>query len=354
MIISGYLYTKSFSKAQIHSLSQALIPSQLIPKLIRFAVPYTMVYLVEVIAHIFLSPKGIMEILLMYLAGGWGPGTYYIPFMFQFVFFVPFLYLLIERKGARGLLVCWISTFVYEFLQKAYGMNVECYTFIVLRYAFHIAFGCYLALYSLDSLQKFLRIGILLITVDKGYRYKLIGMTTISVEQIFIIAPGEGYGAVGKSTTPTVVTVGTMYHKPPHWIQLIGIFGRKIDAFHIMEETNHAAFISSFFQAFGYDTEHRTVDKDNIIRLCFTHYLANTLRSEAEIVAERHIEHSPHVFQQCAMMSLVVDKIGIHVALTYNLLQHMAVQLAGFLTALGHPKGFLIAYDQYLHSFFLR
>ena len=159
MIISGYLYTKSFSKAQIHSLSQALTPSQLIPKLIRFAVPYTMVYLVEVLAHIFLSPKGIMEILLMYLAGGWGPGTYYIPFMFQFVFFVPFVYLLIERKGSKGLLICWIGTFIYELLQKAYGMNVECYTFIVLRYAFHIAFGCYLALYSLDSLPKPLRIG---------------------------------------------------------------------------------------------------------------------------------------------------------------------------------------------------
>ncbi len=159
MIISGYLYSKSFLRAHIHSLEQAFTPSQLISKLIRFAVPYTIIYLVEVVAHIFLSPKSILEFLLMYLAGGWGPGTYYIPFMFQFVFLVPFIYLLIERKGAKGLLICWTGTLVYEFLQKAYGMNVECYTFIVLRYTFHIAFGCYLALYSLDSLPKPLRIG---------------------------------------------------------------------------------------------------------------------------------------------------------------------------------------------------
>ena len=77
----------------------------------------------------------------------------------KFFIFPHSFYLLIERKGSKGLLICWIGTFIYELLQKAYGMNVECYTFIVLRYAFHIAFGCYLALYSLDSLPKPLRIG---------------------------------------------------------------------------------------------------------------------------------------------------------------------------------------------------
>ena len=159
MIISGYLSAKSFSKARANTLSEVLNPTQLVSKLIRFAVPYTIVYLAEVIAHIVLSPKNIMEIILMYLAGGWGPGTYYIPFMFQFVFFVPFIYLLIERKGAKGLALCWAGTLLYEFLQKAYGMNVECYTFIVLRYTFHIAFGCYLALHSIDTLPKMLRIG---------------------------------------------------------------------------------------------------------------------------------------------------------------------------------------------------
>ena len=79
--------------------------------------------------------------------------------MFQFVFYVPVIYLLIARKGAKGLALCWAGTLLYEFLQKAYGMNVECYTFIVLRYTFHIAFGCYLALHSIDTLPKMLRIG---------------------------------------------------------------------------------------------------------------------------------------------------------------------------------------------------
>ena len=159
MMISGYLTAKSYTRAQVHSLGQAFMPAQLKAKLLRFTVPYTIVFLAEVIAHIFLSPKGIVEIFLMYLAGGWGPGTYYIPFMFQFIFFVPFIYLFIERKGAKGLILCWAGTLVYEILQKAYGMNVECYTFLVLRYTFHIAFGCYLALYSIDSIPKQLRIG---------------------------------------------------------------------------------------------------------------------------------------------------------------------------------------------------
>ena len=52
MIISGYLSAKSFSKARANTLSEALNPTQLVSKLIRFAVPYTIVYLAEVIAHI--------------------------------------------------------------------------------------------------------------------------------------------------------------------------------------------------------------------------------------------------------------------------------------------------------------
>ncbi|MEE3405078.1 MAG: hypothetical protein VZR73_13440, partial [Acutalibacteraceae bacterium] len=38
MIISGYLSAKSFTKAGTHTLSDALNPTQLLSKLIRFAV----------------------------------------------------------------------------------------------------------------------------------------------------------------------------------------------------------------------------------------------------------------------------------------------------------------------------
>ena len=148
MFISGFLNARSFEKKQIVSITDCYKKSVVVPRLTRLIVPFTMMYFLEVCIHLIFSPKMAYEYVLMYLCGGWGDGTYYVPVMIQFVFSFPLIYFLIKWNKKKGLFLSFTLTLLYELIQRAYQMNVECYTNILFRYLFLIASGCYAGLYS--------------------------------------------------------------------------------------------------------------------------------------------------------------------------------------------------------------
>jgi len=147
MIISGFVYSKSFDANKIVSIENAYAFPNIYKKVMRFTIPFIIAFLIEEIAIVMSGTASItiFEIIFSFLKGGVGPGSYYYPIMIQFIFVFPVIYFIIKRHDFNGVIICGIINFVYELLKSAYSMNEECYRLLVFRYILVIAFGAYLA-----------------------------------------------------------------------------------------------------------------------------------------------------------------------------------------------------------------
>ena len=148
MVISGYVYTKSYLKKEIVNFEGMYKKTILIEKIVRYTFPFFLVYIVEAAARIYMHQLdlNLLEIIFDFLRGGAGHGGYYYPIMLQFIFCFPIIYGIINYNAERGLFICLGINFVYEVIQRAYSMNEECYRLLIFRYFFLISYGCYLAL----------------------------------------------------------------------------------------------------------------------------------------------------------------------------------------------------------------
>ena len=146
MIISGYLNYLSYQKSSIDDFEKAYRPSVVMPKVVRFTVPFAIVYVVEIILYTIQGYRfGISELIRSFFTGGYGPGSYYFPLMLQLIFVFPMIYLLVKKKGFRGVVICGVLNGAFEFLKWTYGMNEGFYRLVIFRYLLLIAYGCYLA-----------------------------------------------------------------------------------------------------------------------------------------------------------------------------------------------------------------
>ncbi len=150
MIISGYVCSKSLKRKQIQNFEDAYARKYILRRFIRFTCPFAILYTVEIILYskngeyikLF---KGGYKVLLNFINGGYGQGSYYYPLMIQSIFVIPVVYFIIKKKKYHGLLYCGVFNALYELTQRAYNMNEECYRLLIFRYMLPIAFGSYMA-----------------------------------------------------------------------------------------------------------------------------------------------------------------------------------------------------------------
>lgn len=150
MIISGYVYAFSYRKNKIECFSEAYLPKNVIPKLIRYTIPYMVAFVIEIsymISKQKLAVDGELPLTLVksFIVGGFGPGTYYYPMMIQFVFVYPVVYFIVKRYELKGVLAVGLLNALYELIQCAYNMNYGCYRLLIFRYLLLIAVGCYIS-----------------------------------------------------------------------------------------------------------------------------------------------------------------------------------------------------------------
>lgn len=143
MVISGYLYAKSFESKGIDTFEKAYGLKSIVEKILRFTIPFLVAFIIEVVYVQFFMP-GTYDFGLVFLQGGLGPGSYYYPVMIQFIFLFPIIYFIVKKYLFKGLLICLGMNAIYEVLHWAYGMNEGCYRLLALRYIFVIAFGVFL------------------------------------------------------------------------------------------------------------------------------------------------------------------------------------------------------------------
>jgi peptidoglycan/LPS O-acetylase OafA/YrhL len=103
-----------------------------------------MAYFVEVIFDIILGNFTFYNMLVKFIDGGSGPGSYYYPIMIQFIFVFPFIYSIVKKYDFIGVLICFFMNGMYEIVQNSYGMASGNYRLLVFRYIFLMSAGCYL------------------------------------------------------------------------------------------------------------------------------------------------------------------------------------------------------------------
>ncbi len=147
MFISGYVGSLSNIRHKIDGLTDSYTLNNIMRKGIRYTIPFLITFLVEETLF-WLDPQtkySLFEIVMHFLSGGVGQGSYYYPVMMQFIFTFPVIDIVVKRYKGKGLLICFIVNLSYEILKTAYLMNEECYRLLMFRYIFIIAAGAYCA-----------------------------------------------------------------------------------------------------------------------------------------------------------------------------------------------------------------
>ena len=180
MLISGYVYTKSFLKNEIVGLDSAYNKKYFIKNFIRYTIPYLVMYFIEISVKIIIAIKNnesikhfIKASIALFLQGGSGPGSYYYPEMIQIIFLFPIIYILVKKYNLKGVLTVAFATFFFEVLKFPYMENEEQYRLLLFRYFILLAFGSYFAMNKMNRKQWILVfVGFCFIILFKYTNYK--------------------------------------------------------------------------------------------------------------------------------------------------------------------------------------
>jgi fucose 4-O-acetylase-like acetyltransferase len=161
MFLSGYVQAKSMQRRKIQSFEDAYACPLITGKILRFLLPYAFFFLLAQVFYrlvrmytIGVFEYGVLALFFDFLKGGYGPGSYYVPLLFQLIFLFPLVYAIIEKKGKHGLFLCLMANIAFEVLKQAFGMQESEYRLLIFRYLFLIACGCYMAIYENEKSKE--------------------------------------------------------------------------------------------------------------------------------------------------------------------------------------------------------
>lgn len=202
MLISGYVSAISMEKLGDHGVEKAYEPRQLRRKLLRFVIPFGIAFVAEWIifrvAGLYLvGPReyGLFALLLDFIRGGKGQGSYYFPIMIQFVFVFPAIYYVIKKYNFKGLMTCFVANGIYEIIKIAFGMADYEYRFLLFRYLFIIAAGCYIAVGKWREMKKRTLLSLSLVSVILGLGFTYLFSYTNYVPKVIIFWKETSFAA---------------------------------------------------------------------------------------------------------------------------------------------------------------
>lgn len=177
MIISGFNFDMSYHR-RIESAEANLgrkasfweqlgimySPKNVWPRMVRFATPFIPIALLE-LALKTLDGKDVSLARLFFL-GGFGPGSYYVPLMFELLLIFPIIYLLVKDHPYIGLMTTALLQLGYECWVVFSNFEKYWYRLLIFRYLLLIAFGCFLYLHPDKRLHKRTLVSMMLIGIE--------------------------------------------------------------------------------------------------------------------------------------------------------------------------------------------
>lgn len=148
MVISGYVNSQAYVNHRVESAKDGYELFGLLKKLIKYTIPFCMIFIFEQIIKTIETgtEPSARYLIISFVKGGIGKGSYYYPILIQFVFIFPIIYLLVKKYRAWGVGICGVCNLLYEILQSLIAMDEQTYRLLIFRYLLVISFGCYAAI----------------------------------------------------------------------------------------------------------------------------------------------------------------------------------------------------------------
>ena len=146
IIITGYVNVLSYKKNNVNALREAYNPKILLSKFLRYTIPFIPIFFLEVFANIIFKQKqyNVLSVFKDFIQGGYGPGSYYYPFLLQFIVLMPVAWFVISHFKEKGLIITFAINLFYEIFKNVMGMSDGLYRLIAIRHFFNLSLGCYI------------------------------------------------------------------------------------------------------------------------------------------------------------------------------------------------------------------
>ncbi len=161
LFLFGYLSARSVERRNVTALSEMYEFKEILRKVLRVLIPFTVIFILEEVLFrvkglytVSIREYGLLATCFDYINGGFGPGSYFVPVFLQSVFLFPLIYACVRKMGFKGVLTAFGANMAYEVLKQSFGMSVDEYRLIALRYIFVIACGIYAAIAGKDGEKK--------------------------------------------------------------------------------------------------------------------------------------------------------------------------------------------------------
>lgn len=199
LMISGYLYSNSYVKNNIKTLSEAYQPKNIVIRLARFLIPWMIFFVFEILIYAFMRSNfvsliiekiypntdfintyipviNINNVINYFVIGGAGEGRYYIPLMILFVLFFPCIHFFVEKYKQKGVLFFAIISTIFNLAYTYLGFDPGATIGTLLCSLFIIAIGIYWSLYDININKKLtivlMLLGIIYIILVKYLNYE--------------------------------------------------------------------------------------------------------------------------------------------------------------------------------------
>lgn len=148
LIITGYNLTNSYRNKGINNLRDCYSYNNIYYRLSGIIKPFIIIFIIEMLiaAKYKLYSFSASNMLKLFIEGGNGPGSYYIPLIIGVILIFPLLYILALKNTTKLLGITFAVNLLFELLAYYIDMPNSVYSVNVLRYIFLIAIGIYIAL----------------------------------------------------------------------------------------------------------------------------------------------------------------------------------------------------------------
>lgn len=151
MFISSYNFAMSAERHGLDTLGALYAPAQMKKHFGGILPAYTLLFVVELVANLWLGERfSLGDLLYAYISGGLNGGShggYFFCIYWQFLLFAPLLYLLLRRWPKQTLLAALLLDMLYEFAVGALDIPRALNRLLFIRYLFIAAFGLYFCLW---------------------------------------------------------------------------------------------------------------------------------------------------------------------------------------------------------------
>lgn len=146
MILMGYNATNSYLRKDYTKLSDIFSHHYLMNKAKRILLPFSFIWLLQVLIQFFyFDNRNIPELLLAFLDGGYGPGSYFIPLILQATLNIPFIYLILKKQPTKMMIVLFFVSLLID--MAAFWLNISgsLYRILIIRHLFSVTLGIWYA-----------------------------------------------------------------------------------------------------------------------------------------------------------------------------------------------------------------